>query len=188
MIPPKESPATRAGRSAVVSRNSEHNTTAPGKFDMDTLKARIDALEFYRSRNGTMPPTRKQAGWVDGGLCPFHADQKIGSFKVNLDTGGFHCFSCGTKGGDVIDYVMQRDGLDFLAAVKQLAPDMEITATRDGRPRLSLRDALNCLEYESTLVMAAAGALARGEQLDAKERRRLGIAYRRIQAVKEVTQ
>jgi hypothetical protein len=39
---------------------------------------------------------------------------------VNVQTGAFHCFSCGAKGGSLIDFVMLRVGCDFKQAVQQL--------------------------------------------------------------------
>lgn len=31
-------------------------------------------------------------------LCPFHDDKKAGSFFINIQSGMYHCFSCGAKG------------------------------------------------------------------------------------------
>jgi hypothetical protein len=39
---------------------------------------------------------------------------------VNLATGGFRCFACGAKGGDVIAFLRLRYGLDFVSACRQL--------------------------------------------------------------------
>ena len=52
-------------------------------------------------------------------LCPFHRDHHP-SLRINLQSGAFVCFACGAKGGNVIDFMMLRYGLDFKAAVKQL--------------------------------------------------------------------
>lgn len=49
--------------------------------------------------------------------CPFH-NEKTASMKIYKDN-RFHCFGCG-KDGDVIDFVMQRDGVDFKTAVTLL--------------------------------------------------------------------
>ena len=57
------------------------------------------------------------------GLCPFHAD-KSPSFTVNDDKGLFHCFGCGAS-GDVIDFVMQLDGLTFRDATEYLGISSE---------------------------------------------------------------
>ena len=56
--------------------------------------------------------------WKDV-VCPFHADHNP-SLRVRLDTGGFRCMACGAHGGDILSFHMQRYGLEFIAAAKQL--------------------------------------------------------------------
>jgi len=90
--------------------------------DIQAIKAAISPVEFYQHELPDMPRTQK-GGWRDGGLCPFHSDTHSGSFRVHLDTGAFCCFSCGAKGGDLVAFIMQRDGLVFSEALKQLAED-----------------------------------------------------------------
>ncbi|WP_082054117.1 CHC2 zinc finger domain-containing protein [Methyloterricola oryzae] len=60
---------------------------------------------------------------MDGGLCPFHADGRAGSFRVHLETGAFCCFACGAKGGDIVAFVQQREGLSFQDALTKLADE-----------------------------------------------------------------
>lgn len=58
---------------------------------LQNVKGYIPPAEFYRTELPTMPPPRG-GGWRDGGLCPFHADNRAGSFRVNLETGAFTCY------------------------------------------------------------------------------------------------
>lgn len=53
------------------------------------------------------------------GLCPFHKE-KSPSFHVNQDKQLFHCFGCGI-GGNLVQFVMKSEGLDFLEALKLMA-------------------------------------------------------------------
>ena len=53
------------------------------------------------------------------GLCPFHSE-KTPSFTVHVVHQFYKCFSCGVS-GDVIKFVMEKDGLSFWEALKQLA-------------------------------------------------------------------
>ncbi|WP_028264186.1 DNA primase [Atopobium fossor] len=53
------------------------------------------------------------------GCCPFH-QEKSPSFKITPSTGLWHCFGCG-KGGDIFDYVCERENLDFPDAIRFLA-------------------------------------------------------------------
>jgi len=89
---------------------------------LQNVKAYIRPVDFYRRELPEMPPHRG-SGWSDGGLCPFHSDKHAGSFRVHLETGAFTCFSCGAKGGDIIAFIQQRDGLSFSEAVLELTDE-----------------------------------------------------------------
>lgn len=52
-------------------------------------------------------------------LCPFHADTRP-SLRINIKTGGYKCMSCGSAGGDVVDFVRRYRGLSFREAVMLL--------------------------------------------------------------------
>ncbi len=52
------------------------------------------------------------------GQCPFHTD-KTPSFTIYTKTNKWWCFSC-QNGTDTIDFVMKRDGCDFITAVKNI--------------------------------------------------------------------
>src|SRR5512133_787042 len=89
---------------------------------MPVLSKRI--LEDIRSRSdivdviGSVVRLTK-AGGAFKGLCPFH-QEKTPSFHVNPARQIFHCFGCGA-GGDVFAFLMKREGLDFMGAVRMLA-------------------------------------------------------------------
>ena len=61
----------------------------------------------------------KKAGREYKANCPFH-EERTPSFYVVPDKGFFKCFGCG-KSGDVFSFVMERQGLDFVEAVKHVA-------------------------------------------------------------------
>jgi len=61
----------------------------------------------------------KGGGEWQSARCPFHADTRP-SLRVRLDSGGFRCMACGTHGGDVLAFHMQRYGLCFKAAAQAL--------------------------------------------------------------------
>ncbi len=61
----------------------------------------------------------KRSGSNMFGLCPFHSE-KTPSFSVAPDRQMYHCFGCG-KGGGVINFIMEIEGLTFLEAVDFLA-------------------------------------------------------------------
>jgi DNA primase catalytic core len=68
-------------------------------------------------------PLRK-AGARLVGRCPFH-DERTPSFSVNPLDRLFYCFGCG-KGGDMIAFVRETQGLDFAGAIEWLADRFRI--------------------------------------------------------------
>ncbi len=61
----------------------------------------------------------KKAGREYRANCPFH-EERTPSFYVVPAKGFYKCFGCG-KSGDVFSFVMERQGLDFVEAVKHVA-------------------------------------------------------------------
>ena len=61
---------------------------------------------------------KRGAGYV--ACCPFHSE-RTPSFHVNPARQTWHCFGACQEGGDVLSYVMKRDGLTFANAVRKLA-------------------------------------------------------------------
>lgn len=97
------------------------------RLDAATIKAGVTPRLFYRAELPEMPEPRRTARrWADGGLCPFHADGRAGSFRVHLETGAFCCFACGAKGGDIVAFVQQREGMCFHDALNKLASEWGI--------------------------------------------------------------
>lgn len=76
----------------------------------------------------------KKSGRNYMGLCPFHGE-KTPSFTVNQERQIFHCFGCG-EGGNVIGFIMKREGLSFPEAVRFLAARRGIALPEysPGRP------------------------------------------------------
>jgi len=61
-------------------------------------------------------------------LCPFHDDHNP-SLEVNPERQSFKCWSCGV-GGDVFDFVKNREHVDFPEALRMLADRAGITLER----------------------------------------------------------
>lgn len=84
------------------------------------IKAKLDIVEFI-----SQYVTLKKAGINMQGLCPFH-DERTPSFSVSPERQTFKCFGCG-KGGDIFSFVMEREGVDFPAALRLLAEKSGVT-------------------------------------------------------------
>lgn len=83
-----------------------------GRFRRDRLP---DPASYYAARVGRFTA---RGNWAQG-LCPFHDDHNP-SFSVNLKHGGFHCFACGARGRDVLDFHRRITGQAFKAAAQDL--------------------------------------------------------------------
>jgi len=82
---------------------------------IETLLERIDIVEVIGVRVDL-----KHAGRGEHkALCPFH-DEKSPSFTVSSDKQFYHCFGCGAH-GTAIGFLMENDGLEFPAAIEELA-------------------------------------------------------------------
>ena len=67
----------------------------------------------------------RKAGVNYKGVCPFHGDRDA-SLVVSPAKNIWKCFSCG-KGGNVITFLMDHEGLSFFEAAKQVASKYNIT-------------------------------------------------------------
>lgn len=80
----------------------------------------------------------KRAGRNFKGLCPFH-QEKTPSFMVSPDKQIFHCFGCGV-GGNVFNFLMRLERLEFPEAVECLAEKAGIDITRKDKEDNALHD------------------------------------------------
>lgn len=90
------------------------------KLNASSVKANIDSHDFYLREQNICRFGSRSRSWAIAGLCPFHDDSRQGSFKVNLTTGAFRCWSCGAYGGDIIAFIQKRDGLEFVETLRKL--------------------------------------------------------------------
>jgi DNA primase len=141
---------------------------------VEAVKAGADFVAVVEERTQL-----RKAGARLVGRCPFH-EERTASFSVNPSQGLFYCFGC-HKGGDMITFVRETQGLDFAGAIEWLAdrfripleyeeasPEQEARRTRNQRLYALLEDA--AAYYERTLWDTEVGSLARdylkGRNLD----------------------
>lgn len=84
----------------------------PGSKDLEVERARTTPIQ------GVFSGELKRSGKFLKGRCLFHSDDSP-SLVLYPETNSFYCFGCG-EGGSVIDFVMKRDGVNFVEAVKWL--------------------------------------------------------------------
>ncbi len=99
--------------------------------------------------------TLKKAGANWKGLCPFH-NEKSPSFNVHPAKQIFHCFGCG-EGGDVFSFLIKKEKLSFIDALKALAGEAGLELPEQGpRDEQAERDAKEKEELLKLLELAAA--------------------------------
>jgi DNA primase len=109
----------------------------------------------------------KRSGRSLVGLCPFHGE-KTPSFNVTPEKQLFYCFGCGT-GGNVFNFIMKLENLDFIEAAKILADRAGITwpeYTKDSpedlrKEKLLKINMLAAAFFNQYLIKTAPGELAR---------------------------
>jgi len=84
----------------------------------------------------------KQRGRSYVGLCPFHSE-KTPSFHVDPGKQYFHCFGC-KKSGNAIDFIIERDRIEFKQAMHLLAEaaGIEITEYAGSKQKTGERQIL----------------------------------------------
>ena len=87
---------------------------------LDELRSRISIAEIIGEKVKLQKRGREYTG-----LCPFH-HEKTPSFTINESKGFYHCFGCGAH-GDIVKFLMEKDGLPFIDAVKKLAARVGMT-------------------------------------------------------------
>jgi DNA primase len=134
----------------------------------------------------------KRAGSSFKACCPFHKE-KTPSFHVNPTRQSFHCFGCGA-GGDVFNFIMKYENLEFVPAAKFLADrahlNVELEMDRgSGGPAVSttVKDDLYRLHtllrdwYQRCLMESSQAEVARAylqeRELNGTAAETFGIGY-----------
>jgi DNA primase catalytic core len=132
---------------------------------IDAVLERADIVELVSAHT----QLRRSGGDNYMGCCPFH-DERTPSFSVSGSKGLYHCFGC-SAGGNVLTYLQQKQGLDFVEALEYLADRYSVeleredggsnTGKRQSRRRLhELLDAATSF-FEQALWSAASAEHAR---------------------------
>src|SRR5262245_13313842 len=83
---------------------------------IDEIKSKLDIVDIVSET-----VTLKKAGKNYTGFCPFHPNTKTPSFVVFSETQSWRCFGACADGGDLLSFIMKREGYDFREALEALA-------------------------------------------------------------------
>lgn len=102
---------------------------------IEEIKARCDIASVIGDYIKIQP-----SGQNYKALCPFHVE-KTPSFHISTSKQVYKCFGCG-EGGDVINFVMKMENLDFMDAVRMLATrcgiDINLNIDEDTKRKIEL--------------------------------------------------
>lgn len=99
-----------------TTNNNTHFKSSNAKAQRCIPRDELPTPFFYYKK--IFPSITRGCEWTPVRCC-FHNDSNP-SLSINLKSGGFNCFSCGAKGGDVIAFHQQHLSLGFHEALLQL--------------------------------------------------------------------
>jgi DNA primase len=91
----------------------------------------LQAIDIVELIGRTVALKKRGRNYV--GLCPFH-QEKTGSFNVDPIKQFFHCFGCKAS-GNAIDFVIKRDRIEFIEALRQLGEQAGIEMPQFGQSK-----------------------------------------------------
>ena len=152
---------------------------------VDEVKARltiVDVVSDYLALDNPSSRTPKA-------LCPFH-EERTPSFSISPEHGAWRCWGACGVGGDMFEFVMRQDGIEFKEALEKLARKAGIdTEFRNEdsdnrrRTRSSVLHEVNSIaeQYFTRQLEGAPGAAAlaylESRGIDAAVALRRGIGY-----------
>ena len=147
----------------------------PERF-IEELVGRSDIVDVV----GSYVQLSKRSGANYFGLCPFH-NERTPSFAVNPSGQFYHCFGCG-KGGGVINFVMEIEGLSYPEAVAFLAKRAGLGMPEESYdPEAKKRTRLLALNREAALWFHArlqgASSYLVQRQISPAVARRFGLGF-----------
>ena len=93
---------------------------------VNEIRSRCNIVDII----GSYIPVKKAGHGTWKALCPFH-EEKTPSFSISEELRSYHCFGCG-KEGDVFNFVMEKEGVDFPGAVRLLAAKCSIVIPEEN--------------------------------------------------------
>ena len=91
---------------------------------VETIIASVDLVDYV-----SQSTIIKRVGNTYRGCCPLHEGNNESSFTIYNDR-NYYCFACG-KGGNIINFVSEQEGIGYIEAVEMLAQKANIDLGKD---------------------------------------------------------
>lgn len=102
----------------------------------DKIEEVRDRASIVQVISDYVPLNKRGANYL--GLCPFHSE-KTPSFSVNEEKSIYYCFGCNAT-GNVITFLMNREGMSFPEAVMSLADRFGVVIPKEAAGPPDKRD------------------------------------------------
>lgn len=149
-----------------------------GLIPEDTIQEIIRANDIVQVVEQYLPLEHKSSANFFG-LCPFHKEDTA-SFSVSPSKQIFYCFGC-HKGGNVVKFIQEIEGLSFPEALRFLARRAGIEIREEESPEVK-REAAKKKRLESCMLEAARYFYHTFEGPEGMEARRYMLEKRHISA------
>ena len=111
---------------------------------VDDIRDKLDIVDVVSSH----VPSLRKAGRNFKARCPFHTE-KTPSFTVSPERQTWRCFGACATGGDVFNFVMRRDNVEFGEALRRLAELAGVELTTRPKEQVDLEESLFRVNQEA---------------------------------------
>jgi len=128
---------------------------------VDEVKQKVDIVAVVSQYTALT-----KSGQTFRGLCPFHSE-KHPSFFVYPDQQSWHCFGACSTGGDVLSFIIKKEGIPFGDALRLLADKVGVTLSPKAQEESKSKDKLYQINqaaaefYHNLLLKSPAAEMAR---------------------------
>jgi DNA primase len=128
-----------------------------GKLSTDLLRKIKDSVNILEVVGEHVVLKKSGANYV--GLCPFHSERSP-SFSVSENKQLYHCYGC-KKGGDLVSFVMEIQGLSFPETIEELSERAKIQLPKEwdgesqANPEYTAKREKTALAYKLNRFAAA---------------------------------